>query len=192
MVVVTAMVSAGLAALSLVGELLAPRPAWRPVEYASPPLAAPRDYPTAHSVRESDATMAGVRRDEMVIPVRGTELAATVFTPDRPGPHPAVALGYLRRGRGLRGHVGICGALIGLGYTRAGSATVYQAGWVVVRLLAVLAVVTAALWVRRWWTCRRRGVRLGTVQWMLTGARAGVVVLLLVSLAYWGLYAPRW
>ncbi|WP_129666795.1 alpha/beta hydrolase family protein [Phytoactinopolyspora endophytica] len=84
---------------------------------------------------------------------------------------------------------GYIAVLIGLGYTRNGAAAVYQVGWGLVRATALAAVILAAVLALRAFA---GGGRLDRAQWLVLGGRLGVVVLLLLNLAYWGVFAPRW
>lgn len=81
---------AGVVLLSVVGRLLGPAQDWRPEPYTAPPLA--EQTPVSGTVEAAEpASEYDVVRSETTIPVRGDELSATVFAPEAPGPHPAVA-----------------------------------------------------------------------------------------------------
>lgn len=84
------------------------------------------------------------------------------------------------------------GLLIGLGYTRAGGQVLFQAGWAVVRLIGVLAVVALVVGVLAVRDARRSGWRAVGAQRVLLGAHLGVAGLLVLSVAYWGLFEPAW
>ncbi|WP_345513427.1 alpha/beta hydrolase family protein [Phytohabitans houttuyneae] len=84
------------------------------------------------------------------------------------------------------------GLLVGLGYTRNGSAVLFHAGWGVLRFAALGAVVLAVLATRELIVARADG-------WSATGAQRatlavslGTSAVLLLTAAYWGLYGPRW
>ncbi|NED99184.1 hypothetical protein G1H10_03275 [Phytoactinopolyspora halotolerans] len=81
------------------------------------------------------------------------------------------------------------GVLIGLGYTRNGATVVYQLGWGLVRAASLAAVVLAAVMLIR---AVRGGSGLGRAHRVVLASRSGVVVLLLLNLAYWGIFAPQW
>ncbi|TDD72701.1 hypothetical protein E1262_02270 [Jiangella aurantiaca] len=82
----------GVVLLSVAGRLLGPAQDWRPEPYVAPPLTdrPPPPVDTGSAPSDGDAEH-GVVREDISVPVRGDELAATVFAPDAPGSYPAVA-----------------------------------------------------------------------------------------------------
>ncbi|PSL02374.1 hypothetical protein CLV30_11027 [Haloactinopolyspora alba] len=84
------------------------------------------------------------------------------------------------------------GLLIGLGYTRNGVGWLFQAGWGAVRIGAVAAVVAAAVAAVSVGTARRRGWRPTPAQAGTLCSYAGVAVLMLLNVAYWGVFEPTW
>jgi len=84
------------------------------------------------------------------------------------------------------------GLIVGLGYTRNGSAPLFHAGWGVVRLLAVATVLLAVLAGRDLVTAGRGGWAATGAQRATLAASLGTSALVLLTAAYWGLYGPRW
>lgn len=84
------------------------------------------------------------------------------------------------------------GLLIGLGYTRGGGQLLFQGGWAVVRAAGVLAVVAAVVAVAGYLTARRSGWTPSGSQRTLLVAYYGVAALLVLSVAYWGVFEPHW
>lgn len=84
----------------------------------------------------------------------------------------------------------VIGAVIAFAYTRTGTGGVYNAGWAVVRVLAILALtsaVTAALRIaarpRGSWSRAERAIVL---------VRSAASIAALLVLACWGLFAVAW
>lgn len=89
--IVAAISALGLAALAAIGEALATP--WQALPYTAPALSEnlSRERPVAQTPADASRTDHPVRREEIMVPVRGTSLPATVFAPTTPGQYPAVA-----------------------------------------------------------------------------------------------------
>ncbi|GAB3921776.1 hypothetical protein GCM10029976_009300 [Kribbella albertanoniae] len=81
---------------------------------------------------------------------------------------------------------------LGLGYTRNGGALLFQVGWGVVRVAALLAVVAGVVAVAKLLAARRRGWAPQGAQHVLLASYGTVAALMILSVAYWGIFEFSW